>query len=141
MILIRFNIVMILCFTGILTLSIYMHKKTEDNYFAAIFACGLIILVFGCALVESYITSTEQRIVYLEQISDESEHYYHYTNNKDYQTIEYLKGTEMVTLFVDKYKLYYDSNDKPYMEVEENKNFFGRTVQTKVTVHLEKLDR
>lgn len=140
MILIRFDIVMILCFTGILTLSIYMHKKTEDNYFAAIFACGLIILVFGCALVESYITSTEESIVYLEQMPNESE-YYHYTNNEGYRTLEYLDGAEMVTLSVDKYKLYYDSNDKPYMEVEKNKNFFGRTVQIEVTVHLEKLDR
>ena len=131
---------MILCFTGILTLSIYMHKKTEDNYFAAIFACGLIILVFGCALVESYITSTEESIVYLEQMPNESE-YYHYTNNEGYRTLEYLDGAEMVTLSVDKYKLYYDSNDKPYMEVEKNKNFFGRTVQIEVTVHLEKLDR
>lgn len=137
---IRFDIVMILCFTGILTLSIYMHKKTEDNYFAAIFACGLIILVFGCALVESYITSTEESIVYLEQMPNESE-YYHYTNNEGYRTLEYLDGAEMVTLSVDKYKLYYDSNDKPYMEVEKNKNFFGRTVQIEVTVHLEKLDR
>lgn len=140
MILIRFDIVMILCFTGILTLSIYMHKKTEDNYFAAIFACGLIILVFGCALVESYITSTEESIVYLEQMPNESE-YYHYTNNEDYRILEYLDGAEMVTLPVDEYRLYYDSDDKPYMKIEENKNLFGRTIQTKVVVHLEKLDR
>ena len=71
---------------------------------------------------------------------NESE-YYHYTNNEGYRTLEYLDGAEMVTLSVDKYKLYYDSNDKPYMEVEKNKNFFGRTVQIEVTVHLEKLDR
>lgn len=140
MILIRFDIVMILCFTGILTLSIYMHKKTEDNYFAAIFACGLIILVFGCALVESHITSTEESIVYLEQMPNESE-YYHYTNNEGYRTLEYLDGAEMVTLPVDEYKLYYDSDEKPYMKIEENKNLFGRTIQTKVVVHLEKLEQ
>lgn len=140
MILIRFNIVMILCLTGVLTLSIYMHKKTEDNYFFPIFTCVITILVLGCALIESCITSTEESIVYLEQMPDESKCYYHYTNKEDNRTIKYLDGAEMVTLPVDEYRLYYDSDDKPYMKIEENKNLFGRTVQTKVVVHLEKLE-
>ena len=97
-------------------------------------------MVFGCALVESYITSTEESIVYLEQMPNESE-YYHYTNNEDYRTLEYLDGAEMVTLPVDEYRLYYDSDDKPYMKIEENKNLFGRTIQTKVVVPLEKLEQ
>ena len=71
---------------------------------------------------------------------NESE-YYHYTNNEDYRTLEYLDGAEMVTLPVDEYRLYYDSDDKPYMKIEENKNLFGRTIQTKVVVPLEKLEQ
>lgn len=47
----------------------------------------------------------------------------------------------MVTLSVDEYKLYYDSNNGPYIEIEESKNLFGRTIQTKVVVHLEKLEQ
>lgn len=57
------------------------------------------------------------------------------------KTIEYLDGVEMVTLSVDEYKLYYDSNNGPYIEIEESKNLFGRTIQTKVVVHLEKLEQ
>ena len=46
----------------------------------------------------------------------------------------------MVTLPVDEYKLYYDSDNEPYMEIEKDKNLFGESVQTKVVVHLEKIE-
>lgn len=122
----------------ILMANVYAKIKNKEENGGIIFAYAMLSILLVYLLINSIITSTEQNVVYLKKLPNELE-YFHYTNNDDKKTIEYLDGVEMVTLPVDEYKLYYDSDNEPYMEIEKDKNLFGESVQTKVVVHLEKI--
>lgn len=123
----------------ILMANVYAKIKNKEENGGFIFAHAMLSILLVDLLINSTITSTEQNVVYLKKLPNELE-YFHYTNNDDKKTIEYLDGVEMVTLPVDEYKLYYDSDNEPYMEIEKDKNLFGESVQTKVAVHLEKIE-
>lgn len=125
---------------SVIIILVEMQKKCGEGYGALIVACSILAAIIGSAILDCSIMSIDKATVNLKKLPNKSE-YYHYTNSDDKKTIEYLDGVEMVTLSVDEYKLYYDSNNGPYIEIEESKNLFGRTIQTKVVVHLEKLEQ
>lgn len=85
------------------------------------------------------IVDIDEKTIILNELPEQSS-YYEVQNASGGTKIKYLDGKELVTLNIDNYREFYDSEGQPYIEIKESKNTYGDVLETNVVIHLKELE-